>query len=402
MGLFRRRKEESRAITDVPWDVGAALSAPVTQDRALALAPVYAACRHLADLVSTLPLQPFRRVDDRREQMSSLPQLFRLLSDDGELGDWLFEATTSLTLRGNSVGLITGRDGMEFPTVVTWVPMDHIYVDDTYFPRAVWYYRGRRIDRSELVHVPWFKLPGRTLGLSPIEAFALTITSGLESQKFGTDWFQAGGVPPGTFKNSAKTVDQTEADIIRQRLVSAIRSRKPIVYGNDWDYNAVTIPPEQAQFIETMKLSANQIAAIYGIAPEEVGGEAANSLTYTNEEHRELRRLSDARPWLVRFETKFSSWVPAVQYLRFNLDAPIRVDLKTRHEVYLLARQMGLRNIDELRAFEDAKPLPNGQGQDYTPLSKMAAPVPSGTGIPGEVLLQPTQSNGHRPPVAVH
>jgi HK97 family phage portal protein len=392
---FWRRKEK-RDITEVPWDVGAPLSQPVTQDRALALAPVYAASRHLADLVSTLPLQAYRRGVETREPMSAMPQLFRLLADEGDLGDWLFTATTSLTLRGNAVGLITSRDGFGYPTSVTWVPMDSIYVDDSTFPRAQWYYNGRKINREEIVHVPWFKIAGRTLGLSPIEAFALTITSGLEAQKFGNDWFEAGGVPPGTFKNSEATVDQAQADIIKARLVTAIRSRKPIVYGKDWEYSPVTIPPEQAQFIETMKLSANQIAAIYGIAPEEVGGEASNSLTYSNEEHRQRRRLADARPWLVRFETKFSSWIPEVQYVRFNLDAPIRVDVMTRTQVFEIERRIGLASIDEQRALTDRPPLPNGAGKDYTPLAtKAAAAAPAMRAIPGEVLL-PSRSNGDR------
>jgi HK97 family phage portal protein len=216
----------------------------------------------------------------------------------------------------------------------------------------------------------------------------------LESQKFGTDWFQHGGFPPGTFRNSAKTVDAADADVIKNRLVSAIRSRKPLVFGNDWEWKAETIPPEQAQFIETFKLTANQIAAIYGIAPEEIGGEAANSMTYMNEEHRELRRMSDCRPWIVRLETKFSSWIPERSFVRFNVDAPVRVDLLTRRQVFKLEREMGFRNIDEQRALEDLPPLPGGQGKDYTPLSKPAAAT-------GQLSLplddEAPAMNGHSP-----
>jgi len=278
--------------------------------------------------------------------------------------------------------------------------MDDIFVDDATYPNSVWYYKGRRIRREELVHVPWFKVPGRTLGLSPIEAFAMTVTSGLEAQKFGVDWFQAGGVPPGTFKNNAVTVDQDQADVIKRRLVSAIRTRQPIVYGTDWDYNAITIPPEQAQFIESMNLSANQIAAIYGIAPEEIGGQAANSMTYSNEEHRETRRMADLRPWLVRLELKYSSWIPERQYVRHNISAVIRADLMTRHQVYKLDRDMGLRSINECRALEELPPIPGGDDFTALPVKTQAAqpalPAPVRTSIPGEPLL-PARTNGGRP-----
>lgn len=393
---FRRRTEQ-RAITDVPWDVGGRSSVQISQDRALTLAPVYAANRHIADNISTLPLQPFRKVDSNRQPMPSLPQLFKIMDDEGVLNDWVFTALTSLALRGNAVGLITSRDGMEFPTVISWLPMHEVHVDDENPVRPLWYWKGRRIDLDDLVHIPWFKIAGKTLGLSPIEAYAMTISSGIEAQQYGNDWFTAGGVPPGRFKNSAKTVDQKDADEIKARLVTAIRSRKPLVYGADWDYEPYVIPPEQAQFIETMKLTANQIAAIYGIDPTEIGGEAANSQQYANEEHRQIRRMQDLRPWMVRLERKFSSWLPDRQYVRFNADAVIRADIKTRHEVYKLDRDMGLTNIDELRALEEWPPLPGGKGQDYAPLS---APKPATPALPSastEPSDDQPRHNGHQP-----
>ncbi len=398
-----RRRTERRSIDSVSWDVGGPSTVAVTQDRALGLAPVYAAGRHIADNVSTLPLQPFRKVDGARRPMPSLPQLFKLMDDDGTLNDWVFTAVTSLALRGNAVGLITLRDGMGFATGITWLPMHEVHVDDSAYPRVAWYWRGRRLDPTEIVHIPWFKLAGRTLGLSPIEAYALTISSGLQAQQYGNDWFAAGGVPPGKMKNSAKRVDGREADEIKARLVTAIRSRKPLVYGSDWDYEPIVIPPEQAQFIETMKLTANQVAAIYGIDPTEIGGEAANSQQYSNEEHRQTRRMQDLRPWMVRLERKFSSWLPDRQYVRFNADAVIRADLQTRHEVYRVDREIGLLNIDEIRALEELSPLPDGQGQDYTPLGKAASPGSAETPPepPQDDTEQdgapPARSNGHRP-----
>jgi HK97 family phage portal protein len=376
---FRRRpaEEETRDITVVPWDVGAPPRATITQDRALTLAPVYAAHRHLSDNISTLPLDAFRKLGDRREPMTSLPQLFRLLDDEGDLVDWVSTAVMSLASRGNAVGLILEWDGMGFPTVIMWLSMNDINVDDENPLRPIWYWKGRQMDPTELVHVPLIKLPGKTLGLAPIDYAALTITAGLEAETYGVDWFAAGGIPPGTFKNAGKKIDSNEATVIRGRLTSAIRTRQPLVYGMDWDYNPITIAPEQAQFVESMQFNANQIAAIYGIAPEEIGGVPGNSMTYQNEEHRQTRRMQDLRPWLVRLERKFSSWLPDRQYVRFKVDAVIRADLKTRHEVYKLDRDMGLLSIDEIRALEDLPPLPGGQGKDPAPLSTPAVPASS-------------------------
>jgi HK97 family phage portal protein len=376
-GLMRwwpwgRKATEKRSITSVPWapwDVGPGRYEVPSQDRALSLAPWFAAIRFLADGVSTLPLKAYRKVGDRREPLPNLPPLFQFQVDQGTLVDWLTRAITSMGSHGNALGLILNRDGFDFPTQVEWRPRNEFSVDDTATPlMPQWYYLGRRIDRTDIVHIPWLTVPGVTMGLSPIEYCALTIDSGLGAQTYGTDWFNAGGVPPGTFKNASETVDQEAAELIKARLTRAIQSRAPLVYGMEWDFNPIAIPPEQAQFVQTQTLTANQIAAIFGIHPEEVGGVPANSLTYNTEELRQTRRVSDWRPWLERLEAGLSALLPASVFVKFNADAVIRADLRSRFEVYKTARQIGVLSVDEIRALEDLPPLPDGSGADFTPL----------------------------------
>jgi HK97 family phage portal protein len=359
--LGKQPADEQRAITGLPFNVADPLTGPaVTQDRALTLVPVFAAVRLLADEISTLPIKAYRRAGDDRQPMGSLPQLFAQLEDDGNLTDWLHECVTSLALRGNAYGLVTSRDGMQFPTSIMWLNPGDVDCDDRNPIRPVWYWQGRRIDNNEdVLHIPWFKIPGKVKGLSPIEAYAATVDTGLQAQAYANGWFAAGGVPPGKFKNTQQMVSQEQAEIVRDRLVAAIRSRRPIVYGSDWEYEPITIPPEQAQFVQTMRMNATQIAAIYGIPPEEIGGEAGGSLTYNTVEQNSIRLSSRTlRPWLVRLERKFFSVLPSRQYIKFNADAMVRADIKTRYETYQIAASIGLLSDDEMRALEDRQPLP--------------------------------------------
>ncbi len=381
LGPELRSEAEVRSITSVPWypfNVGPSKYERPSEQRAMGLSAVFAAVRFLCDGVSTLPLKPYRRVGpEQREPMSSLPQLFQFLVEDGTLVDWVSRAVQSLAVHGNAIGLVTSRDGFEFPTVVNWRPRSEFHVDDgaTGSPAPPkWYWNGRPVERSELVHIPWITVPGKTLGLSPIEYYALTLSSGLQAQEFGNNWFTSGGVPPGTFKNASEKVEQAEAMVIKSRLSAAIKSGEPIVYGKDWDFNAIQIPPEQAQFVESQKLSATQIASIYGIAPEEIGGESPNALDYNTEELRQIRRIADLRPWLVRVETGFSALLPERQYVKFNANAVARSDLKTRMSSYKIAREIGVLSVDEIRELEDRPVLPNGEGADFAPLS---APAPA-------------------------
>lgn len=392
----RPDQAEQRAITSLPWSVGGDMpsAGPVTFDRAVAFAAVFSAWRYLADQTATLPLHAYRDLGDRRQRMGSLPQLFQQPSVQGTLVDWVYRAVISLLSRGNAVGMVTARDGFGFPTGLEWLNMADVYCDDRSFARPVWYFQGREVPRDNIVHIPWFPVPGRVLGLSPMAAFATTVQAALGAQEYSRDWFGAGGQPPGTYKNETQVLDEGTVQTVKARLVSAIRTRQPIVYGKDWTYTPLTINPFEAQFIESQKLGATQIAAIYGVPPEKIGGETGGALTYNTVELNQIAAQTDAvRPLVTRLEAAFYKLLPERQYVKFNLDAPIRTDLKTRYEVHAIARAIGLRSVDELRELEDLEKVPGGQGATFTPLPLLEKGIGS---VPGPGALPPAPPQGQQ------
>jgi HK97 family phage portal protein len=380
---------EKRSITSLPWHEQLAFnqmppvgSGTVSQSTALSLGSVYAANRLLAQSISTLPLKTYRRSADGRVPMQNLPQLFDQLVTDGQLVPWLHRCVVSLGLRGNAYGWVISRDGFGFPTAIEWLDPSIVSTDDR--PgRNGWLVNGREVAREDVVHIPLFALPGQRVGLSPIGAFARTLGVALQAQTYASEWFAAGGFPPGTFRNTQKTVTQDEAEAIKARVTAAIRSRSVLTYGADWEYSAISVPPEEAQFVETMKMTTNQIAAIYGIPPEMIGGESGSSMTYANVEQQQINFVMfTLRPWLVALESAFSALLPDKQYVKFNADALIRADLKTRWEVNKIRVDMGAASIDEIRLQEDQPPLPNGQGQGYGPASQPALSPPPAPAAP--------------------
>jgi HK97 family phage portal protein len=225
------------------------------------------------------------------------------------------------------------------------------------------------IPTEDLVHIAWFTVAGKAQGLSPIEACAATISTGVSAQVYTSDWFNNGAVPPGKFKNSQKTVSQGESDEIKARLNAAIRSRKPLVYGSDWDYEPIAVNAHEARFLETMQANATQVANIYGIPPEMIGGQSGTGLHYSTEEQNSITLVKfTLRPWFELLEQTFNTLLPRGQYVKFNADALLRGDLQGRMNAYQTARDIGLNNVDELRNLEEYAPLPNGEGKDYTPL----------------------------------
>ena len=398
---FWRRTEEQRVITGLPWDVGGQLPVkPVTTDQALSLVPVFGAVRLLASQISTLPLQTYRKVGDSRTKIPT-GSLFTNPSAHGTSYAWLHRCVTSLALRGNAYGLITARDNMGYPTMIEWLHPDHVQVEDQAlsgpgsYSQPIWYWMGRIVPTEDLVHIAWFTVPYRVKGLSPIEACAATISTGVSAQVYTADWFNNGAVPPGKFKNTQKTVSQPESDEIKARLTAAIRSRKPLVYGADWEYDPIAVAANEAKFIETMQLNATQIASIYGIPPEMLGGSTGNSLTYSTVEQNSINFVKfTLRPWLELLEETFSQLLPRPQYVKFNVDALLRGDLTTRMTAYQTARQIGLNNIDELRNLEDWAPIPGGKGKDYEPLLVQVA---AARGIDAAQVKQGDQATGQPP-----
>lgn len=361
-------------LADFGHGGGAFETANVSQARALSLSYVFAATRVIAGTISTLPLKGYRDLGDSREPMGSLPKLFEDLRRSGQLRAWLHRFFTSLALRGNAYGLIISRDGFGYPAVIDWLDPAAVTINDAIPGRPDYVYRGRVLPRENILHVPWFALPGQETGLSPIAAFAQTLGVGLHAQSYASDWFASGGFPPGTFQNTEKQiVSPEEAQVLKGRLVQSIRSRQPLVYGRDWKYDALSVPPGEAQFLETVKATATQVANIYGIPPEEIGGETGSSMTYATVELNQIKLAGALRPWMVTFEEAFFALLPERQYVRFNADALVRTDLRTRWETNKIRVELGAANLDEIRAQEDQPPLPNGQGKEYKPKS---APEP--------------------------
>jgi HK97 family phage portal protein len=363
-------------------------------DKALGLPALYACARLLAESIASTPLKIYSRANGQAPPVRYYgPSLFDAPSSSANLYDWLYACMTSLVLHGNAWGMITGTDGYGYPTGIDWLPPDMVMVEDD--PLQPWnqlrtrvYVYGRQIAnwRQEMVHIRAFALPGRTEGISPLRAFALTMMQGMEAQQYGTDWFASGGFPPGTFQNTQLEIDAEAAAEIRESLTSSIRAKQPLVYGRDWDYKPVVVPAGEAQFIETMQMTATQLAAVYGLPPDRVGGARGDSLTYNTVEQSTLQVIEALRPWMVRLETAFFDLLPQSRYVRFNADALLKTDLKTRTEIEMQQRNMGLLTIDEIRDTEDRAPFPDAAGDEKLPLEVMVAMGRSVRAIPNSML----------------
>lgn len=376
MSLFRRGAEKRSLSYQSVFGTGGDMSAfGGGESRALQLVPVFAATRLLADSIASLPLQQYRRSAEGRQPME-LSSLFASPSQHGTTYEWVQRCVSSLTLRGNAYGYVTAVGASGYPTQVEWLHPDGVSVgDDSTMVAPRWFVMGRPVD--SLIHIPGHVLPGKVLGLSPIKAFAMTTDTGLFSQAFGRDWF-ANGKTPSAVLSTDQPLTESQAEVMKARFMTSSKDREPIVLGAGLAYKPLMVPPEESQFLQTMKATTNQIASIYGIPPEMIGGESGGSLTYANVEQQAINFVAyTLRPYVTKLEATLSALLPRPQFVRFNVDSIIRADLKSRYEAHHYALTDGWKSRDEVRLLEDLPPIPDGKGQQFAPIP---SPSPSPTG----------------------
>lgn len=348
-----------RAITSLPWSHGGDSLSAVNSSTALSLIPYFACVRLLSEQISSLPLSVYRETANQPVKVRR--SLFDRPAAVGTTDRWVKQYVASLAMRGNTYGLIVARDALGFATQVELLHPDEVHVDESMPTLPRYYWRGQEVPRENMHHTAWFVEPGKVKGLSPIAQFARSIGIGLEATNYGATWFEHGGTPPGTFQNKQRTLTTDQAEAVSQRLDAAIKRRKPLVYGADWAYESLQVSPEESQFIQTMKLNATQMATIYGIPPELVGGESGGSLTYDNPvmDGLALYRMT-IRPWLELLEDNFDLLLPENQYAEFNPDALLRGDTKTRYEAHAIALTARFMTINEVRKLEGLPPIDGG------------------------------------------
>ena len=421
------RLAESRAITGVPWrpwdspyarfDTGGpahpSRMGETGQDGALALAALYSSVRLIAEGVAKIPVSQYRDAGGRKVKMPAGP-LVTSPSVCLRPFDWKLTGMTSVLLHGMAYGLITSRDGYQNPVAAEWLPPGLMHVQDSvpFNPaRARFFYAGREVPRENLLIMRGLSVAGQTEAVSPLKAFQMLIGAGHKALGYGSGWYESGGFPPGTFQNTEYEIDDEQSAKIKNKLVRAQRRREPLVFGRDWTYTPITVPPEQAQFIESQRLTATQIAAIYGVPPERVGGTRGDTMHYSSDEQSAIALVTETLdPWLVRFEEMYYECLPRPQYAVFDRDARIRHDITTRYNAYRTARDIGLMNVDQIREKEDMEPLPRPvaasdyDGKDYTPLMIMVAAarglkeeLGSGTGGAPQQNPQQQAQPGARP-----
>lgn len=392
LGISPRDKPALPAVTDNVRDSGQTFvfgktdsGETVNERSALELSTVYACVRLLAETIAGLPLHLYRETDgtgSSKERAKDHP-LYKILyrQPNPEMTSFSFWETMVLQilLWGNSFAQII-RDGKN--NVLSLYPLspENVEVDRDEHGEIYYIYHAYTDEvpgeqnkdiyfrRDEIFHIPGLGFNG-LVGFSPIAMMKNSLGTTLAVEKYGSSFFKNGAQPsgvlehPGVLKNPEK-IRENWSDVYG----GAGNAHKVAVLEEGMSYKAISLPPEDSQFLSTRQFGVNEICRIFRVPPHMV--QDLEHATFSNIEHQSIDFVVHTlTPWLVRFEQAIIKdlLLPDEQdayFPKFNVDGLLRGDYQSRMQGYATGISNGFLSPNDVHRLENMDLIPAEKGGD--------------------------------------
>lgn len=366
-------------------------NAHVTPDSALRNSAVWACLRLRANLLSTMPVDVYRRVGGVQVEVPKPPVLISPGGGVADMIEWLWSSQFDLDRSGNTVGIITAVDGLGFPARIELVPIAEVTVKVRKGQLHKYNISGTDYDPSVIWHEKQYKLSGMHVGLSPVAYAAWSIGEYQSIQQFALDWFSNGAFPAAHLKNTERMVDPEKADETARRFKATTENHGLLVTGSDWDYNMIQAETAGADWIAAKQFGIGDIARFFDCPGDMIDAAVSGaSITYANMTQRNLQLLiMHLSPAIIRRENALSSLTSRPRFVKLNTDALLRMDPLARAQ--MLAGQINSRQLapSEAREIEDRQPFTEAQLAEFDRLfGKGTTPTPQ-TSVPASPGASP-------------
>jgi HK97 family phage portal protein len=352
----------------------------VTEYTAMQTTAVYACVRILAEAIAGLPLHVYEQDSDGGKRLMPLHPLYRLLHDEPnpEMTSFVFrEALMShLCLWGNAYAQII-RDGRGQPIALYPLLPNQMDVSRDAGGQLVYTYtrtpdeRGKtgivQFRRHEVLHIPGLGFDG-LVGYSPIAMAKNAVGLSIAADEFGATFFANGANPSGVLESPGPLKDP---QMLKESWVNQLGgsgSHSIAVLEEGLKYHAISIPPNDAQFLETRKFQINEIARIFRVPPHMVGDLEKSSFSNIEQQSLEFVKYT-LDPWVIRWEQSMqqSLILPGEKsrtVIKFNVDGLLRGDYASRMNGYATGRQNGWLSANDIRELENMNRIPAEEGGD--------------------------------------
>lgn len=366
----------SATLIDLMSGPPTAAGVHVTEKTALGLPAVYRAISLLADGAAGLPLHGYRDADeDRRERMKPQPRILRTPHPDLTTFEWVELIYVHLLSWGNAYlwklkdqqGIVRELWPIEPSRVKPGRASDgtKVYEVSTGLGTDPKTREKRDLTDEEILHIPGMGYDG-VKGMSPIQVARQAFGLAMAAERFGAKLFGSGNLLSGIVSTDQK-LTQEQADTVKQRWKAQHSGENAAfdiaVLGGGVKYQPVSVPPADAQFIESRRFQVSEIARIFGVPPHLLMDTEKSTSWGTGIEQQSIGFVVyTLRPWLIRVEQRLSKLLPSPQYVKFTVEGLLRGDTKSRYESYAIGRNWGWLSVNDIRKLEDMPPVPDGNG----------------------------------------
>lgn len=372
----------------IPSRGGKSRSKPVavSEQRALCHSAVWACRRLRANLISTFPVDVYRKVNDIQIEVPK-PAVLSQPGGPGLRNRWIPWAHASqweLDGSGNAIGLIV-EWSRNLPARVELFPSSCCTVilrKGMTEPR----YRidGKEYPADKVWHEVQYPVAGLPVGLSPIAYAAWDISEGLSMQEFALDWFDGAGVPRARLKQLQRRVDSKEAGVMKDRYNASVHTGDLFVHGSDWEFNLMRAEAMGTEWLEGRRFNVPSICRYFDVPADliEAAISAPGSIVYQTALQRNLQFLiMSLGPAIIRREDAWSAGLlSAPRFVKLNTDALLRMDPESRDKVISAQVKDKRLTVSEARALYDLAPLTEEQIAEIERLqgaARVATPEPA-------------------------
>lgn len=354
----------------------------VNEETAMRLSAVYACIKIISESVAKLPLHVYETTNGTRQVAKTHPVHRLLYSDPNEyMTSFAFrQAITEIALRwGNGYARIIRGVGSR-PVKFKLYPGGSCSIlesDEQLFVQTP----DGLIPYYDIFHLRG--LGTGITGLSPIRYAAESMGISLNAQTFGRKFFENGAHVGGVLEHPGKLSDTAFAHLKESFNATSgglDNVARPKILEEGMKYTKISLPPNEAQFIETRQFGTTDICRWYGMKPHKIA-DLANA-TFSNIEQQNIEFVQDClMPWCNRFEQEadrklFRETEKPYFYSKFNLNALMRGDSAARATYYKEMFGIGVFSQNDILELEDMNPIEGGNrhyvaGNNMVPIDKI-------------------------------
>lgn len=353
---------------------------PVNDRTALQLVAVYACIRVLSESIAQLPVHIYQYTDKGKEKVTNHP-LYLLLHDqpNPEMTSFVFRETlmSHLLIYGNAYAQIIRNNGGQ---IIGLYPLmaDRMKVDRNSQNKII--YRYNRYDNADpnlkeqteivlqaedVFHIPGLGYDG-LVGYSPIAMAKNALGISLACEEYGATFFANGASPSGVLEHPSTIKNPEKLRKMWHETYGGTNSHKTAVLEEGMHYKQISVPNNEAQFLETRKFQIEEIARLYRVPLHMIGD--LEHATFSNIEHLSLEFVKyTLSPWVARWEQAFQKDLLSESdkgkiFVKMNVDGLLRGDYLSRMQGYASGKQNGWLSTNDIREMEDMNLISDEQG----------------------------------------